>query len=234
MYLIKVDEITMEPIRDESTGLCKLAKPGDLGTLVGLVRQDLSYSRFQGYTSKEDTKKKIINNIISKGDCAFASGDLFTMDVCGNLFFKDRTGDTFRWKGENVSTTEVESVAAKFLDKRDCSVYGVLIPKTDGRAGMISIKYDVDNDKPLDLNAFYLGMKEHLPEYALPKFVRLTATIPTTSTHKLIKHQQKQIGFNPKLVDPGDKLFYYDRKSASFQVLDQKAFDNIQEGKVQF
>ena len=99
IYLIRVDPATLEPVRSKKTGLCKLARPGDTGLIVGQVRDHLIYTKFLGYTSEEETSKKILRNITSKGDCAFVSGDLMELDLYGNLYFKDRTGDTFRWKG---------------------------------------------------------------------------------------------------------------------------------------
>lgn len=99
IYLIKVDPDTLEPNRCKN-GLCKLASPGDVGLIVGQIKDHLPYTKFLGYTSKSETSKKILKNILGKGDYAFVSGDLMEMDLYGNLYFKDRTGDTFRWKGK--------------------------------------------------------------------------------------------------------------------------------------
>ena len=60
------------------------------------------------------TKNKVINRVWSEGDQCFKSGDILITDKYGWFFFVDRIGDTFRWKGENVSTTEVESVIYSF------------------------------------------------------------------------------------------------------------------------
>lgn len=232
VYLIKVDPITMEPMRNQH-GLCELAGPGDVGILVGQIKKRFIYTKFVGYTSKEESNKKLLYDVLSKGHNAFITGDLFEMDACGNLFFKDRTGDTFRWKGENVSTTEVEAVAGKFLQNRDCAVYGVPVPCADGCAGMIAIKHDASNRSPPDLALLYTSMKQHLPEYSMPKFVRFTQNIPTTSTYKLIKYQLKQVGFNPKLIDQGDQLFYFDKTDLKFKPLDDNVYDQIAQGSIQ-
>lgn len=98
IYLIKVNPATLEPVRRRN-GLCKLARPGDLGLIVGEIRPGLLFTKFLGYTSSEETSKKIIRNILTTGDFAFVSGDLMSLDFYGNLYFKDRIGDTFRWKG---------------------------------------------------------------------------------------------------------------------------------------
>ena len=99
------------------------------------------------------------------------------MDEFGWLFFKDRSGDTFRWKGENVSTTEVEAVVSSILGLRDVVVYGVAVPGTDGRAGMAAV---TDKDDTVDLPQLYEGLADHLPGYARPIFVRLVDKIDST------------------------------------------------------
>lgn len=55
------------------------------------------------------------------------SGDILVSDELGYLYFRDRTGDTFRWRGENVSTSEVEAAISGVADQRDAVVYGVLV-----------------------------------------------------------------------------------------------------------
>ena len=136
--LIRVDERTGQPIRNEN-GLCIKVKPGETGEFVGKITYGDPTRAFDGYANKEATKKKIIYDVFRKGDCAFASGDLLTMDQFGYLYFKDRCGDTFRWKGENVSTMELESIISNTLQLADCIIYGVDVPNCEGKAGMAAI-----------------------------------------------------------------------------------------------
>ena len=126
--LIKVDD-EGEPIRGPD-GLCIRCQPGEPGMFVGLVTKGHAIRNFDGYADKKATSKKMANNIFRYGDTAFLSGDLLEMDELGYLYFLDRLGDTFRWRGENVSTTEVEAVVSNVADLKDCTVYGVEVPAT--------------------------------------------------------------------------------------------------------
>lgn len=113
--IIKVDEVTGEPLR-KPNGLCYRCGPGDTGEFVGKIYPDDPTRAFDGYANREASDKKIIRNVFKHGDAFFSSGDLLTLDEFGYAFFKDRTGDTFRWKGENVSTTEVEAAIGSYLE----------------------------------------------------------------------------------------------------------------------
>lgn len=122
--LIKVNEETGEPIRGED-GLCIRCKPGEPGMFVGMILRNHPIRDFHGYADPNATKKKVAVDVFKRGDAAFLSGDILEMDELGYLFFKDRTGDTFRWRGENVSTSEVEAVISNVAALKDCCVYGV-------------------------------------------------------------------------------------------------------------
>ncbi|NXU75691.1 S27A1 protein, partial [Oreotrochilus melanogaster] len=136
--LVKVNEDTMELVRD-SSGLCVPCSPGEPGLLVGQINQQDPLRRFDGYVSESATTKKIAYNVLQKGDQAYLSGDVLVMDELGYMYFKDRSGDTFRWRGENVSTTEVEGTLSHILNQTDVAVYGVEIPGVEGKAGMAAI-----------------------------------------------------------------------------------------------
>merc|ERR1719210_1226256 len=128
--VIKLDE-NGEPLRDEKTGLCVVCKPDEEGEIVGLIRPDDrgGPEQFQAYVNnKEGTKKKLIRDVYKKGDVGFRSGDIMTVDKYGWVYFRDRTGDTFRWRGENVSTSEVETVIANLCNHKEAICYGVEIP----------------------------------------------------------------------------------------------------------
>lgn len=183
---------------------------------------------FLGYVDKSASSKKIVRDVFKKGDSAFLSGDLLVADDYGNLFFKDRTGDTFRWKGENVSTSEVEAQVSNVAGYRDTVVFGVEIPNTEGRAGMAAI-LDVDNS--IDLDALAEGMKAVLPSYARPQFIRLLRKVDMTGTFKLKKLDLQKEGFNPNTID--DSLYYLS-SAGKYITLDKAAYEDILNGRVRF
>ena len=123
MALIRVDE-NGEPIRTPD-GLCIRCEPNEPGMFIGLMQKGHAIRNFDGYADKNATKKKVTRDVFRRGDAAVLSGDRLEMDELGYLYFKDRTGDTFRWRGENVSTTEVEAVISNVAGLKDCVVYGV-------------------------------------------------------------------------------------------------------------
>ncbi|CAN7990787.1 unnamed protein product [Ixodes hexagonus] len=195
--LVRVDRVTGLPLRDKR-GLCVACQPGEEGELVGKV--DRSHMRsFDGYVSHEATQKKLYRDVFRKGDAAFASGDLLLMDDQGYVYFRDRTGDTFRWKGENVSTAEVEAVASQVLGLTDCVVYGVALPGTEGRAGMLAV---CDPSGSTDLDALASHMCNTLPPYAVPLLVRFTSSLQLTATFKLQKGPLQRQGFEQLGGDP--------------------------------
>lgn len=122
--LIKCNEATGEPIRGPD-GFCQRCQPGESGVFVGIVNPKKTVNDFAGYADKKATEKKLIENVFKKGDRYFNSGDILVQDELGYYFFKDRTGDTFRWKGENVATSEIEAVISNIVDLSDAIVYGV-------------------------------------------------------------------------------------------------------------
>lgn len=124
LALIRVSEESGEPLRGQD-GLCIRCLPGETGMFIARIRVNNPFSDLPGYIDAEATRKKIVRDVFSKGDSHFLSGDILAMDDLGYLYFKDRIGDTFRWKSENVSTTEVEAVISNATQLRDCCVYGV-------------------------------------------------------------------------------------------------------------
>lgn len=224
--LIKVDQ-TGQPIRDKD-GLCIQCQEGEVGELVGRIDTNRTDRHYEGYINQSDSEKKILRNVFVKGDQAFASGDLLVMDQYGYFYFKDRTGDTFRWKGENVSTAEVEDVIAKLLGLKENVVYGVEVTGNEGRAGMAAI---VDTNHTLDLNKFANEICKELPSYARPIFIRLTKSIPITGTFKLKKLELQENGFDPHKCG-SDKLYYLNFSEGRYDVIDDKVYENLIEGKI--
>lgn len=130
--LIKVDESTGEVVR-QSNGLCIPCRPGETGAMVSTIRRNNPLLMFEGYLNEKETNKKVLRNVFQPGDSVFLSGDILHWDRLGYVYFRDRTGDTYRWKGENVSTTEVEKVFYSNPEIRQCiddvTVYGIKVPR---------------------------------------------------------------------------------------------------------
>ncbi|KAG7160226.1 Long-chain fatty acid transport protein 1-like [Homarus americanus] len=209
VYLIKIDEET-----------------GEAGEFVGVIKRNDPIRDFHGYADKKATEKKIVKDVMKKGDTAFRSGDILVMDELGYMYFKDRTGDTFRWRGENVSSTEVEGVVSKVAGNKDAVVYGVEVPGAEGRAGMAAI---VDPEDELNLKAFTEGLTKSLPHYARPLFLRILKEIDVTGTFKLKKLALQKEGFNPSTIK--DKLFYLDNKLGGYVELTDNLFNKIDSGR---
>lgn len=170
---------------------------------IGLIKQGNASREFNGYLDKEASRNKTIQNVFSKGDKAFLSGDILVQDEYGYFYFKDRTGDTYRWKGENVATAEVEGVVSNVAGHRDATVYGVQIPGMEGKAGMAAI---VDPDSLLDFKALAEGLDKALPSYARPIFLRIVKELEMTGTFKLKKINLQREGFDPNKIQ--DKVYF--------------------------
>lgn len=225
IHLIRVNEDTMELIRGPD-GLCIPCKPGQPGQLVGRIVQSDPLQRFDGYLNHEASSKKMARDVFKKGDCVYLTGDVLVMDEFGYLFFRDRTGDTFRWKGENVSTTEVEGTLSRILNMTDVVVYGVEVPGTEGKAGMAAV---VDPDHSCDLESFAEEMKKALPVYARPVFLRLLSEVHKTSTFKFQKTDLRKEGYDPSMVK--DKLYYLAPRQCRYLPLNEDVFKRIQLGQ---
>ena len=174
-----------------------------------------------------ETSKKIGHDIFKKGDSAFLSGDLVVKDEYGYIYFHDRTGDTFRWRGENVSTAEVESVMSKVLGLRDVVVYGVMVPGTEGRAGMAAI---VDPANTVDVASLAQNLKTLLPSYACPIFLRIVHGVDLTGTYKLQKCKLKMEGFDLGVIE--DELLYLDPKERTYLTLNNTKYEQIIRGEI--
>ncbi|XP_015765840.1 PREDICTED: long-chain fatty acid transport protein 4-like isoform X2 [Acropora digitifera] len=220
---IKANPITGDIIRGNN-GLAILAKPGEPGLAVGKIKGN-PYAR---YLSQEETSKKITCDVFEKGDSYYVTGDLLITDEYGYVRFHDRIGDTFRWRGENVSTAEVEATISNILGLRDVVVYGVKVPGTEGRAGMAAI---VDEDsKGIDLIALLQQLKEHLPVYARPIFLRIVDSVTVTGTFKLQKNKLREEGYDMNAVK--DKLLYFDVKAGKYLELDEEKYAKFTAGEM--
>ncbi|XP_064107714.1 long-chain fatty acid transport protein 1-like isoform X1 [Macrobrachium nipponense] len=224
--LLKIDEETKEIVRD-ANGLCVKCQPGEAGEFIGKIVKNDPVRDFHGYADEKATAKKIVRDVFVKGDCAFLSGDILVMDYEGYLYFKDRTGDTFRWKGENVATSEIEGVISKVIGHGDVVVYGVEVPAAEGRAGMVAI---LDEDKTLDFSLLHSAVTKSLPSYARPLFVRIVKELEKTGTYKLKKVKLQEEGFNPSTIQ--DCLYFLDGKQKSYVPLTADLYNKIITGEV--
>ena len=212
--LIKLDVEAEQPVRNDQ-GWCIRCGVNEVGEAIGPLLEDRSNvgGRFEGYTSREASEKKILRDVFKPGDAWFRTGDLLRKDEKGYFYFVDRIGDTFRWKGENVATSEVSEALCTFPGITQANVYGVTIPRTDGRAGMAAIVASQE----LDLAALRSYLSDRLPGYARPLFLRISREFETTATFKFMKGDLVRQGFDPK--QSPDPVYVDNREQATFTLL---------------
>ncbi|MBR0717954.1 long-chain-acyl-CoA synthetase [Bradyrhizobium liaoningense] len=224
--IVKVDPDTGVPLRDED-GLCVTCARGEVGEAIGRIGvADEGGGRFEGYTDAGETEKKVLRDVLAKGDAWFRTGDLMQIDDKGFFHFVDRIGDTFRWKGENVATSEVNDAVREFAGVIDATTYGVSIPGTDGRAGMSALVVN----EGFDLSGLAAHLAKRLPAYAHPLFIRIAGALDATDTFKQKKGELARDGFDPdKVADP---IFFADPKSGGYVALDQANYAAILDGSI--
>jgi fatty-acyl-CoA synthase len=224
--LVKLDAELSVPVRDAG-GLCIACARGEVGEAIGRIgTADEGGGRFEGYTDADETEKKILRDVLAKGDAWFRTGDLMRLDEQGYFHFVDRLGDTFRWKGENVATSEVSDALRDAAGVVDATTYGVVVPGTDGRAGMAAIVID---DR-FDLEDFARHLARRLPTYAQPVFIRISALLDATETYKQKKQQLVREGFDPRTLD--DRLFFRNPSSGAYHPLDADIYARIVDGAI--
>ncbi|MCR4509920.1 long-chain-acyl-CoA synthetase [Pseudomonas sp. 32.2.56] len=206
-------------------GFLEKAKKGEAGLLISEISAKWP---FDGYTDPAKSEAAILRNVFKKGDAWFNTGDLMRDIGCKHAQFVDRLGDTFRWKGENVSTTEVENVLGAFPGVEDAVVYGVEIPGTNGRCGMAALR--LSEGQQLDGAALAAHLDAELPVYAAPLFIRLLGEVETTGTFKYKKADLKQAAYDPTRVQeplwvrlPGEPCFT-PLDHALFSAISQQAY----------
>ena len=232
MCLVRVDPDTGEYMRD-SKGFCIKTGTNEPGEAIGRIKKEVSITHFDGYSDSKETEKKVMSDVFVRGDKYFLSGDILRQDEEGFLYFCDRTGDTFRWKGENVSTTEVEDVISGILKFRDVVVYGVEVPENEGRAGMAAIKSTLGDKVEFNLSTEYITSQLAndlfgvLPSYAVPRFIRIIPSAELTGTFKLKKVKLRKEGFDVSLPDP---IFILDLSRKVYQPLTEELNQKVQNG----
>jgi fatty-acyl-CoA synthase len=221
--LIRFDVEAEAPVRG-TNGLCIECRPGEVGECVGEIGRDVR-SAYVGYADRGASEKKVLHDVLKRGDAFFATGDLMRQDRRGYLYFVDRIGDTFRWKSENVSTTEVAERLSAAPGVRETIVYGVEVAHQDGRAGMAAIVAGPE----FDLKALWRQVSADLPSYAQPCFLRLLPEIETTGTFKYRKLDLVREGFDPAAVT--GPLYYRDPERG-YLPLDAAAWRGICDGEI--
>ncbi len=213
--LVRYDPETGERRRNADGTLIECA-PGELGELIAMIVKvpGIGAGRFDGYTDAAATERKILRNVFHEGDEWFSSGDLFRCDEDGYFYFVDRTGDTFRWKGENVSTTEVTDALGGFPDLESITVYGVAVPGADGRAGMAALT--MKPGRAFNPNAFFELASGTLPSYAVPLYVRILRQTDITCTFKLRRTDLQKLGCEPG--PDGDPVYVLDATRRTYVI----------------
>jgi fatty-acyl-CoA synthase len=225
--IVKFDVEREAPLRDKR-GFCILCGPDEVGEVIGQIVNDplMPTNRFEGYADAADSERKILRHVFAPGDAWFRTGDLMRRDRRGYFYFVDRIGDTFRWKGENVSTAEVAGTICRFAGIRDANVYGVAVPGHEGRAGMAAI---VAEDA-LDLAALRAHLHAQLPAYARPLFLRIRREIEMTMTFKQKKTDLVAQAFDPAATS--DAIHFDDPSKGAYVRVEPALHREIMEGKI--
>ncbi|XP_030620689.1 very long-chain acyl-CoA synthetase isoform X1 [Chanos chanos] len=223
--LIKFDPEKEEPVRN-SEGFCVEADRGETGLLVSRITQR---NPFIGYARDlKQTEKKRLHDVFEKGDAYFNTGDLLRVDEDNLIYFQDRIGDTFRWKGENVATNEVSDILSMVPCIQEANVYGVKVPGQEGRVGMAAIT--LREGEQFDCIGTFSHVNQYLPVYARPRFIRIQNSLALTGTFKQMKVKLVEEGFNPATIQ--DPLYLLDEKEKCYQLLTQQAYDSILQGNI--
>ena len=227
--LLRLDAEREQPLRD-AAGFCVACTADEVGEAVGFVPRDAAVGaagRFEGYVDAEASARKLLHDVFEPGDCWYRTGDLMRRDARGFYYFVDRLGDTYRWKGENVSAAEVWSVLAGCPGVVDGVVYGVTVPGADGRAGMAALVTGAG----FELAALHARVAAALPEFARPKFLRLLPELEATGTFKPKKQELVRAGFDPAHIADGS-LYFDDPRAGAYVTLDAALHADIVGGVV--
>lgn len=233
IYKFKIVKFDLEaevPVRDNE-GRCIECGVGETGELLMPQIWYSQLSQFVGYTDPEATKKKILTDVFVKGDSYFRTGDLLRKDSDGYYYFVDRIGDTFRWKGENVSTTEVAEIVSTYKGIIDANIFGVQVPgEADGRACMAALTLEADFSIT---DAWLLGLSEHckasLPKYALPLFLRILPESKSTVTFKQEKVALRAQGCDPTKCT--DELYWLSPEANTYMKFDATQHQALAQGQ---
>ena len=235
LIIVDVDYETEVPWRDPKSGFCRVTPRGEAGELIYALDPNDVSDRFQGYyNNSKATEGKILRDVFTKGDAWYRTGDTIRWDADGLWYFSDRIGDTFRWRSENVSTSEVAGVVGSHPEVAESNVYGVQLPHHEGRAGCAAIVFHgnalpegvvaserVPEPSPAILDSLATYIQANLPKYAVPVFLRLTSQMQSTGNNKQQKHALRKEGVDPALISQGDRIYWLrDGKYVPFEETD--------------
>jgi fatty-acyl-CoA synthase len=223
--IVKYDFEREEPLRDDA-GRCVRCEPDEPGEAIARIGQAHDgTSNFEGYLSRADSQKKVLRDVFAPGDAWMRSGDLMRKDARGFYYFVDRVGETFRWKGENVATSEVAQALASCPGVLEASVYGVEVAGHEGRAGMAALSVD----QRFDLTALMRHIDGRLPDYARPLFLRICGSLETTDTFKHKKQTLVAQGFDPR--NGSDLIYFAPPRTGACLRMDERLFFRIVAGE---
>jgi acyl-CoA synthetase (AMP-forming)/AMP-acid ligase II len=223
MALCRYDVETETLVRDKK-GFCVPTKANEPGLLLGAIR---GKNEFAGYRDKKASNAKVLKDVFKRGDRWFNTGDLLYRDHLRRIYFADRLGDTFRWKGENVATQEVAEVFTELAWIAECTVYGVKVPGAEGRTGMAALV--LRDGVSFEGTEAYQALAQRLPSYALPRFIRHMAALPLTATFKYRKNELQNEGFDQGQVN--DPLYVWDPAAKTYLPLGEKIQGEIIAGR---
>ena len=220
LALVQFDPVAQAPVRD-ADGFCLRCAPGETGEAIGKIQDGAA---FEGYSNAAESEKKVLRDVFAPGDAWYRTGDLMRADASGYFYFVDRVGDTFRWKGENVATSEVAATLTAFPGIAEAVVYGVAVPGSEGAAGMAAV---VAEDA-LDLAALREHLVRNLPAYARPLFMRIQDRAAVTATFKHQKTDLVREGFDPAAT--AEPIYFDDAARGAYVRLDAALCDAIRAG----
>ncbi|PMD57848.1 bifunctional fatty acid transporter and acyl-CoA synthetase [Hyaloscypha bicolor E] len=226
MFLVKYDQETQTLYRHPKTGFCIPVPDGEPGEAIGRVTMMDFYSDY--YKDSSATSGKLAKDVFKKGDLFQRTGDLLVRESDGWVRFHERTGDTFRWRGENVSSAEVKAFMVQLPNVHDIVVYGTKVPGYDGQVGTagITLLHPSSAAETTYLSTLYPHLREcGLPDYAIPRLVRFTKQIDIGITFKHAKDVLKTRDWKLKDGDDADHLYWLDGEQ--YRMLDEAAWNQI-------
>jgi fatty-acyl-CoA synthase len=220
--LVRFDPVSGEPLRN-SSGFCERCQPNEVGEAIAPIATQGSTrsGAFEGYADPAATARKILRDVFESGDAWYRAGDLMRCDERGFYFFVDRVGETFRWKGENVSTTEVREALLTCRGVVDAVVYGVAVPGADGRAGMAALVVS----EGFEFAVLREELTTRLPAYARPVFLRILPVLESTGTLRPKRQELVEEGFDLSRV--GNPVYVDDRGRDAYVELDSLLYARI-------